>query len=229
MSIGRNALIKIDNRIQTNKESKEIDLIVYCCDDLVEENCSDPDLKNLIEATALSKANRIPFVLLSSHHVYGEKQTVLKDETEATPTSVKGKHQIMCENHVKNEINHDCYAIYRFPTLYGPWQPVNENIHRRLMSKHNDELNQPLSIEEDLIYIDDAVHTLWHLVNQKLNRQILHIYENDSLDKEQETLESLLQLSNERKYKVRKKVSLEEGIKRQLDIIARYEHHFLEK
>ncbi|MFC0272001.1 NAD-dependent epimerase/dehydratase family protein [Metabacillus herbersteinensis] len=221
MNIGRNSLLKIDNSVQIDEKLKEIDMIVYCCDDLVEENCSNADLKNLQKATTLSKVNKIPFVLLSSHHVYGEKRELLEDETAPKATSVKGKHQKTCENHLKNEINHDSYAIFRFPTLYGPWQPVNESIHLMLMNKHIDLLNLPLSIVEDLVYIDDAVQTLWHLVNEKLNGQILHIYDSDSIDNEQEPPKS--QLSNERKYKMRKKISLQEGLNRQLDHIVQFE------
>ncbi|QNG59596.1 NAD(P)-dependent oxidoreductase [Bacillus sp. PAMC26568] len=226
MLIGRNALFE---RLESLKENNAYDAVFYCMTDPA-DRVNENNSYFLKQCTNLSIQQNIPFILVSSTEVFGDKQTVIEKETVPVPTTENGKSHFRQEAEVQTLFGETkLYRIVRIPGLYGPWQPVNMYVHQCIMSSLTGVKSNEIKSEEtrDLIFIDDAVSSLLDIVKLNLyGGTVIHLSSmknqwNQVAELFSEKLpgDSVFSLSKDIIHVVKNSVSLKEGIQMQKEWI----------
>lgn len=226
MLIGRNALFE---KVESITLDDKYDAVFYCMTDPA-DRVNEIYSNELKRCAHLSIQQNIPFILVSSTEVFGEKQTVIEKETVPVPTTENGISHYRQESEVQSLFGESkLYKIVRIPGLYGPWQPVNMYVHQCIMSSLTGvKPNMAISEEtRDLIFIDDAVSSLFEIVKLELYKEpVIHL---SSIKNQWSNLAELFSeklprdadfsLSKDIIHIVKNSVSLKEGIQMQIEWI----------
>lgn len=209
--VGRNALLQIMDSYEQKGDDDTVDMIIYCCDDGVEASLLEQDRKNLIKSVELAKEMNVPHCFILSKN-NGEEH-------------LRKEHGQFCVDYVRQNL--DTCTILHLPLLFGPFQPLNERIPQFLM---NDVSGQKdvLFLDEPVLFIDDAVHAVYDLV-EKLELGSTYSFLPE-LKKDAEPSQPLgiqVKMGDSKKerheqYIIKVPTSLEEGLKEQIEFIEKY-------
>lgn len=209
LMVGRNALIITNEVYENTDEDKETDMIVHCCEDSNEPSLINHDRKNMMISVKLAHKLKIPFVFVSAR---SEKEE-LRD------------HVKFCENYLYENVSNR--IVIKLPSLYGPYQPSTEKIHQYLLNRENGKENV-LSIDEPLLYIQDAVDSLWDIMKFAEKGKTYAVLSKMKRDDESNFLcKQHLNESNSAEegnvtYIIKEPTSIEEGLKAQAECINKY-------
>ncbi|KOO50284.1 NAD-dependent epimerase/dehydratase family protein [Priestia koreensis] len=118
-------------------------------------------------------------IFVSSLAVFNKQQQKITEETKPNPVTAEGKVYYHLEKVFQEHTSELSSAVvFRFPSLYGPWQPVSAAYQNAIVHKKK-EVN---SIKEDtrnLLYIEDAVEAIRLCVEKNEISGILHVVSNE--------------------------------------------------
>ncbi|MGM7719562.1 hypothetical protein [Metabacillus sp. Hm71] len=209
MMIGRNALFRKVEGYEASEEENSADMIIHCCDDGIEAPLIAKDRKQLAISVNLAKKLKIPYVFITSDN---NGQDGLRKE-----------HMEFCEQYVSSHL--ESCTTFRLPVLFGPYQPITEEIHQFLMK---DQREAVLHINEPILFIEDAVNTIWELLEVSVQGKDYVLQ--SEMKQEKVSLASMeIQLNASKRhnkgsetYLIKEITSLEEGLKAQLEFIKKY-------
>ncbi|MDN4523674.1 NAD-dependent epimerase/dehydratase family protein [Fictibacillus fluitans] len=189
--IGRNANFELINeqieQVDLKKIIKKADAVFHlACGVRPNEEWNDIEdkVKQHIHSTRLliqaMPSKSVKLIYASSYDVYGKKSGKVTETSSANPETLFGLIKLTEENYIRMAAaNHPVsYVILRFPTIYGPWQPV-EMTFQQIINVNEQERDtmdiQKDSITEDVIYVDDAVRALRLAAEKGEKRTIYNI------------------------------------------------------
>ncbi|KKI93608.1 hypothetical protein WQ54_03075 [Bacillus sp. SA1-12] len=209
MMVGRNALFNKIEGYEGTEAEKSADMIIHCCDDVGEASSVEKDRKQLVISVDLAKKLKKPFVFITYKNKSHDR--------------LRKEHIEFCEQYLSSHLDH--YTIFHLPVLFGPFQPITEEIHQFLMK---DQREVVLNINEPILFIEDAVDTIWELLGLSEQRKIYALQ--GEMKQERVSLASMeIQLNpgnswNEGDdiYLIKNPISVEKGLKAQLEFIKKY-------
>ncbi|RXI98264.1 NAD(P)-dependent oxidoreductase [Anaerobacillus alkaliphilus] len=191
--------------------------------------------------------SNVKLIFTSSTQVYGERTGVITEKTPLNPITPYSLTKMAAESLIKTksiETNLQ-YIIFRLPTIYGPWQR-SDMTYCQLLTQQLSNTDKKVDydrVTEDILYIDDILDTLivagmkkeckneiFNLATGKINewyRGKAIIKKDPSLIPNDERMHVSInngKVVKELGFKV--STTLEEGIKKQRDHIAKYRNLF---
>jgi nucleoside-diphosphate-sugar epimerase len=210
MMVARNAMFQTNEVYENTDEDKEVDMILHCCDDSNEHSLMKEDRINVMKSVELAHKLNVPYLFISSSI---NKEASKKD------------HIKFCEDYL-NE-NMETRTHIKLPILYGPFQPSTERIHQFLVNREKDKENV-LIIKEPLLFIQDAVDSLWDLIRNVEKGKTYSLLGEVKQEGESSFLlefqlnGDIFQEDEEEKYFIKEPTSIEKGLKAQAACIKKY-------
>jgi nucleoside-diphosphate-sugar epimerase len=211
LMIGRNALLHITNVYEKTDDDNEIDMILHCCDDSREDSLMKEDRVNVKKSVELAQLLSIPYVYIASRN---------QDEKDTRKEHIK-----YCENYLNEHLKTRSYI--KLPCLYGPFQPSTERIHQYLVD-HEKHKNNLLIIDEPILFIQDAIQSIWGLLENVKSGTTYFIHADVKQEKESSFLLEFRKNEyfpkhdeNETIY-MKESTSIEEGLMDQATCIEKF-------
>ncbi|WP_346726746.1 NAD-dependent epimerase/dehydratase family protein [Bacillus suaedaesalsae] len=179
--IGRNANFISLETLNDEEIEEELQAIFVCYDsEGIEDESYIESFEHLLSETIQWCQTRgTKLIFISTLEAIDHDVEEVTEETDYKPRNRVGELCVTWEKRLNNEYNQKkfSYAILRFPTVYGPWQPSQfayqqafEAIESRKPFKNIKE-----SYTEDILYIDDVIEALIRAKSIQASKEIIHI------------------------------------------------------
>ncbi|WP_026676115.1 NAD-dependent epimerase/dehydratase family protein [Fictibacillus gelatini] len=188
--IGRNACFEFINepieKTNMKKHLKGVDVIFHlAC--TVRPNCRWHNIEHYVKQhierlkriydAIPSKKTKLIFV--SSYEVYGKRHGEVTETSATNPETLYGLIKLTEENyvHVRSAEKNIPFVILRLPTVYGPWQPGDMTFQNIINSRiKGDSCKfEKDSVTEDVLYVEDAVESIYLAAKQPVENAIYNI------------------------------------------------------
>lgn len=181
---GRNANFQF---VETNVESeqlktylKEATMVFY-----VNEECDD--ISQIEQIVEVCDQMHLPVVVSSSLEVYGTCETICKEDSKLHPITKFGKRKKLEEHYwLKDAVrNRRRIAIFRMPTLYGPFQDPNDSFHQvvyQFVKNHVnlDPIANSSSLAQQYLFVNNAVDAFLLMMNRQFSCEIYNLSANEN-------------------------------------------------